>query len=119
MDSVTPTTGIVNADIEAQASLHGAHVGSSVVYVDSIEYAAAVADKTQAALASAGESVASASRKSGIPRSTLDRKFNSGKGIQALNVRELYDLAKVAGTSASALATVYALPAEDKKDAAA
>jgi len=63
--------------------------------MDSTQYAAAVADKTLDALDKAGISVASAARESGIPRSTLDRKFNSGKGIQALTVRELYELARV------------------------
>lgn len=75
--------------------------------MDSTEYAAAVADKTRKALSEAGESVNSASRKSGIPRTTLDRKFNSGKGIQSLTVRELFDLARIAGTSPSELAKVY------------
>lgn len=75
--------------------------------MDSTEYAAAVAEKTHRALTEAGESINSAARKSGIPRSTLDRKLNSGKGIQALTLRELHELASLAGTSASDLAKVY------------
>ena len=77
--------------------------------MDSTQYAAAVADKTLDALDKAGISVASAARESGIPRSTLDRKFNSGKGIQALTVRELYELARVANTTPHELARTYSL----------
>lgn len=84
-------------------------MGITVVCMDSTEYAAAVADKARKALEAAGESVSSASLHAGIPRSTLDRKFNSGKGIQALTVRELFDLATLAGTTAADLATVYNL----------
>ena len=88
-------------------------MGITVAYMDSMEYSAAVADKTRKALESAGESISSAARDTGIPRTTLDRKFNSGRGVQSLTVRELYDLANLAGTTASDLATVYATePAE-------
>lgn len=90
-------------------------MGTGVDYMDSTEYAAAVADKARKALDEAGESVQSAAQKSGIPRSTLDRKFNSGKGIQALTVRELFELARVAGTTATELTKVY----EDRKAVAA
>lgn len=82
-------------------------MGSSVVDVDSTEYAAAVADKTRKALDGAGKTVSLAARETGIPRTTLDRKFNSGKGIQALTVRELFDLAQLANTTAHDLAQVY------------
>ena len=75
--------------------------------MDSTEYAAAVADKTRKALSDAGETVNSAAKKTGIPRSTLDRKFNAGKGIQSLTVRELHELALLAGTTPSDLTKVY------------
>ena len=104
--------GIVNADIGAIVSLIAAQVGISVVGMDSTEYAAAVADKARGALCAAGESVNSTAKKTGIPRSTLDRKFNSGKGIQPLTIRELHDIARLAGTTASELAKVYEVAGE-------
>ena len=82
-------------------------MGISVVSMDSTEYAAAVADKARTALEAAGENIHSAARKTGIPRTTLDRKFNAGKGVQALTVRELFDIASLAGTTAHELAEVY------------
>lgn len=85
-------------------------MGITVDRMDSTEYAAAVADKARKALEDAGESVSSASLSAGIPRSTLDRKFNSGKGVQALTVRELFDLATLAGTTPAELAKVYEVP---------
>lgn len=82
--------------------------------MDSTEFAAAVADKTRLTLEAAGESVSSTSQKTGIPRSTLDRKFNAGKGIQALTIREMFEIAKVAKTTVSELVRVYETPSEEE-----
>lgn len=108
--------GIVNASIGASDLLPTAQMGITVDCMDSTEYAAAVADKARKALEDAGESVSSASLRAGIPRSTLDRKFNSGKGVQALTVRELFDLATLAGTTPADLAKVYEVPAASDHD---
>lgn len=78
--------------------------------MDSTEYAAEVAAKVEKAIADAGESVASIALKTGIPRSTLQRRFNS-HGTSPFSVRELRDIAVATGTSASELATVYSVSA--------
>lgn len=94
-------------------------MGINVVFMDSTQYSAAVADKTLKALRDAGESINSAARKTGIPRSTLDRKFKAGKGYTPLNVRELEQLASLAGISAWELAKVYEVPTSEERTAAA
>ena len=74
--------------------------------MDSTEYAAAVAAKVEKAMRQAGESHASLAAKTGIPRTTLQRRLTSG-GVHPFNVRELRDIAQALGTTASELATVY------------
>lgn len=83
-------------------------MGINVVRMDSTEYAAEVASKALKALEGAGETVHSASRKSGIPHTTLDRKLKASKGVSALTVRELFELSKLAKVAPHSLAEVYA-----------
>lgn len=84
-------------------------MGINVVRMDSTEYAAEVATKALKALEGAGETVNSASKKSGISRTTLDRKLKTLKGVSSLTVRELFDIAKLAKVAPHTLTEVYAV----------
>lgn len=86
-------------------------MGSTVVSMDSTEYAAAVAAKVEHAMHAAHETQASLAEKTGIPRTTLQRRLTS-HGIHPFNVRELRDVAKALGTTAAELTTVYAVARE-------
>lgn len=81
-------------------------MGSSVGYMDSTAYAAAVAAQIEKEFKLAGETVASLSRKTGIPRVTLDRRLTS-KGVSPFTIREVKDIANALGTTAAKLSTVY------------
>jgi len=72
--------------------------------MDSIEYSQAVSARINALRQSAGLSILTLSEKSGVPRTTLDRKLN---GHADFSVREVKAIAEALGTSALELTTVY------------
>lgn len=74
--------------------------------MDIVAYSAAVADQIHTAAKAAGYSVLSLSAETGIPRSTLERRFNSD-GLSPFTTSEVKAIAQVLGTRASALLTVY------------
>lgn len=74
--------------------------------MDSTEYAAAVANQIREAIDSVGETQVSISEKTGIPRTTLQRRL-VGDGIHPFTMREVKEIALVLGTTAKDLATVY------------
>ena len=81
-------------------------MGSSVFHMDSTTYAAAVAAKIRTAIEEKGISVLSVATSTGIPRTTLDRRFKSD-GAAPFTVREIKKIANILGISASELTTVY------------
>ena len=88
------------------ARLRVTQMGSSVFHVDSTTYAAAVAAKIRTAIEEKGISVLSVATSTGIPRTTLDRRFKSD-GAAPFTVREIKKIANILGISASELTTVY------------
>ena len=74
--------------------------------MDSTTYAATVAANIKTEMNNKGRSVLSVAEATGIPRSTLLRRFNS-EGMSAFTVREIKAIADDLGTTALALATVY------------
>ena len=84
-------------------------MGITVVYMDSTGYAAAVAAKVEKAIDDAGETQVSISEKTGIPRTTLQRRLNSS-GVHPFNMRELADIATALGVPAAELAAPYMTP---------
>ena len=79
--------------------------------MDSIQYSQAVSAKVNQAREDAGLSVLSLSEKTGIPRSTLDRKIH---GHADFSVREIKAIAIALNTSAANLTVI-----EDRIAAAA
>lgn len=86
------------------------HLGSSVIRMDSTTYAAAVADNIAKAIDVAGLSAKAVSDATGIPYTTLKRRFNSD-GASPFSVREIKQIAAHLGVSARDLTTVYETPA--------
>ncbi|WP_141560437.1 helix-turn-helix domain-containing protein [Actinomyces urogenitalis] len=78
--------------------------------MDSTTYAAAVADNIAKAIDVAGLSAKAVSDATGIPYTTLKRRFNSG-GASPFSVREIKQIAAHLGVSARDLTTVYETPA--------
>lgn len=74
--------------------------------MDSTAYAAAVAANIKTAMKNRGISELSLAENAGIPRTTLNRRFRSD-GADAFTVREVKAVARVLGTSAAKLLTVY------------
>ncbi len=81
-------------------------MGSSVFHMDSTAYAAAVAANIKTAIEKKGISVLSVATDTGIPRTTLDRRFKSD-GAAPFTVREIKKIANLLGVSAVELTTVY------------
>jgi uncharacterized protein (DUF302 family) len=75
--------------------------------MDSTSYAAQVAANIEKAIGDAGLSVLGIERETGIPRSTLQRRFKSN-GLSPFSVAEVKAIANATGTTAAALTTVYA-----------
>lgn len=82
-------------------------MGISVVSMDSIEYAAAVANKVKQLAAERGLNLVALAAKTTIPRTTLNRRLTSN-GLSPLTMREVKELANALNVNASDLTTVYA-----------
>lgn len=66
--------------------------------MDSSRYSVLVAKDVKASLENAGISRLTAAKKSGIPRTTLNRRLDNPE-TSSFTIRELHDLAKVTKTS--------------------
>lgn len=73
--------------------------------MDSTEYAAAVAANVDAAIRDGDKSVLSIAAKTGIPRTTLDRRLRSG-GLSPFTVSEVKAIATALDITAASLLVV-------------
>lgn len=93
-------------------------MGIYSAYMDSMQYAAAVADNVSRAIEASGKSHLSLAQETGIPRTTLDRRLRSSGG-SPFSVSELKDIADVLRVDVASLTTVYADSGRSRQGGAA
>ena len=80
-------------------------MGSTVAYMDSTEFAAAVAANVDLAIKRAGKTVLSIASETGIPRTTLERRLRSA-GLSPFTVTEIKAIGIALSIPARDLVTV-------------